>query len=299
MIDVTSERDYLFELSSAVSCYLSLLSAVGNCVGLASPEVGETYRKRIEQLRTRVYYQATPKAIKASLQVIESELSDYAAVAAQYLDQRNRELRRIIVILEHAVNKLTDCHAFHGARIQDLAVQMEGSEPAGPVSLSVAAAELRHRLESMNRETDSMLKHVLREIAAAEEGIRGKGSTDPSTGLLNAREITRQIEAYQASGVVFRLLRFELFGAVTEPVMKQAASRVEKQFRSPDRVARWSETEFLVLFQGPQEVAEARAEQVAELLAGSYELTTGEQVEIMVQSQLLEQEVSHPLAVAS
>jgi GGDEF domain-containing protein len=156
----------------------------------------------------------------------------------------------------------------------------------------MAAQELRHRVESINRETDATLDSIRREIAVVEERLRGGGSTDPSTGLLNAREITRQMEAYQTSGVVFSLLRFELHGAVTEPVMKQAAGRIEKQFRHRDRIARWSDTEFLVLFQGPPEVAEGRGTQVAKLLGGRYELTTGGQVEILAQAELTDREVA-------
>jgi GGDEF domain-containing protein len=292
MMDTTTDRDHLLELSTTVSCYLSLLSAVGECVGAASPEVGGPYRKRIDQLRTRVFFQSTPKAITSSLKVAEGELSDYAAVAAQYLDQHDLDLRRTIVTLEHALDKLDDCRTFHGTRMLDLAAHMEAAEPAGTGSANVAAGELRRSVESMNRETDAALDSVRREMAAAEERLRGSGSTDPSTGLLNAREFTRQMEARRASGVAFSLLRFELHGSVTEPVMKQAAGRIEKQFRQRDRIARWSETEFMVLFQGPPEVAEARASQVSRLLAGCYELTTGGQVEIAVHVELADREVA-------
>ena len=261
-------------------------------MGLASPEIGGPYRKRIEQLKTRVFFEATPKAIKNSLRVIEGELSDYAVVAAQHLDQHDLDLRRAIVALEQAMDRLAASYALHGSGLLDLASRIEASDPAGLMCSSVVAGELRHRVQSMNLETDSTLKSVHQEITAVEERLRGSGSTDPSTGLLNAREITRQMEAYRASGVVFSLLRFALYGSITEPVMKQAAVRIEKQFRHRDRIARWSETEFLVLFQGPPEVAESRATQVARILAGVYELTTGGQVEILAQSQLVDSELA-------
>src|SRR5258708_2336463 len=111
---IPAERDHLLELSSAITCYLSLISAVGDCVGLACPDVGGPYRKRIEQLRTRVFFEATPKAIKNSLKVMEGELSDYAAVAAQYLDQHDLDLRRTIVALEQAMDQLATSYAFQG-----------------------------------------------------------------------------------------------------------------------------------------------------------------------------------------
>src|SRR5215472_8561371 len=134
-MEIIEERDHLTELSSAVSCYLSLLSSVGDCLGLASPEVGGPYRKRIAQLRTRLFFQATSKAIKGSLKVVEGELSDYAVVAAQYLDQHDLELRRAIVTLGYVLDTLAARHEFHGTQLQDLATQVEESAQGKPLSI--------------------------------------------------------------------------------------------------------------------------------------------------------------------
>lgn len=292
MIDPTKERDHLSELSSAVFCYLSLLSSVGDCIGQASPEVGGPYRKRIEQLRTRLFFQATAKTLRSSLKTVEGELNDYAVVAAQHIDQHDLELRRAIVTLEHVLDMLATRHDFHGTQLREMAGRMQSAGPEQSVALDEMAGELGRCVDRMSQETASMLERVRKEMAAVEEHLRGSKSTDPSTGLLNSREIVRQIEAYRASGVTFTLLRFELHGSITEPVMKQAASRIEKQFRHRDRIARWTETEFLVLFQGPPEVAETRATQVAKLLAGPYQLSTGARVEIMVDSRLAEPELA-------
>jgi hypothetical protein len=241
-------------------------------------------------MRTRLFFQATPKTMKASLKAMEGDLSDYAAVAAQYLDQHDLDLRRSIVALENVIEKLTAYSAFHATQVEDLAGRLDPADPQRALSPSDAAQELRYRARTIQRDTETALDSVRREIAAAEERLRGKGSTDPSTGLLNAGEMTRQIETYRTSGITFSLLRFELRGSVTEAIMKQAACKIEKQFRHRDRIARWSETELLVLFQGPPEVAEVRATQVAQLLGGRYELATGGSTEIMVQSELADQE---------
>ena len=292
MMETITERDHLSELSSALSCYLSLLSSVADCLGQASPEVGGPYRKRIAQLRTRLFFQSTSKTLRASLKTVEGELNDYAVVAAQHMDQHDLELRRAIVTLEHVIDTLATRHDFHGTQLREMAERIESLAPGQPSPLSEVAGELRRCVGRMGQETASMLDRARKEMAAVEDRLRGGQSTDSSTGLLNAREITRQIDAFGASGVEFSLLRFELHGSITEPVMKQAASRIEKQFRHRDRIARWSETEFLVLFQGPPEIAEARATQVAKLLAGRYELSTGAQVEIMVDSCLAEPELA-------
>jgi AmiR/NasT family two-component response regulator len=68
----------------------------------------------------------------------------------------------------------------------------------------------------MSDETESMLTHLREEMAAVEERLRGNQSTDSATGLLDPREMTRQIEAYRAGGLTFSLLRFELLGPIGE-----------------------------------------------------------------------------------
>jgi hypothetical protein len=48
-------------------------------------------------------------------------------------------------------------------------------------------------------------------------------------------------------------------------------------------VSRWTDTDFLVLFQGPPEVAEARARQILPWIGGKYLLDSGETVQIAAQ----------------
>jgi GGDEF domain-containing protein len=263
------------------------LTAVADCLGQECPEVGIPYRNRIRQLRARLSFQPTRKALQESASTLEAEISDYAAVAAQYLNRHDLDLRCALLRLEEVIETMADRREFHRSRLEELAMRMEGTNPPHAAQ---SAVELRRCIESLGEETASMLTRMHEETAAVEERIRGSQSTDASTGLLNSREMTRQIEAYHANRLIFSLLRFELRGTVGEQVMKQAAAKLERQFRHCDRIARWSEKEFLVLFQGPTEVAESRAAQVAQSLAGRYDLESGAYVEITVHPCLTQQE---------
>jgi GGDEF domain-containing protein len=285
-------RDYLAELSSSVACYLTTLTAVADCLGQSCREIGTPYRKRIQQLRARLSFQPTREALKESATTLQAELRDYTAVAAEYLDQHDRDLRCAILSLEDIIESMAHRSEVHGSRLQELAVRIETTNPADHAHSAQTAAELRRCIESMGHETASMLTRMREEIAAVEERLRGSQSTDPSTGLLNPGEITRQIEAYRANGLVFSLLRFELRDVVSEQVMQQAAAKLETQFRHRDRIARWSEREFLVLFEGPPQVAESRTPQVAQSLAGRYDLESGAYLEITVHSQVTHQELA-------
>jgi len=291
MMTRTTERDYLAELGSAVASYLNVLTAVADCLASVCPEIGTPYRKRIEQLRTRLSFETTPEAIKASARTVEEELKDFAMVAGRYLDEHDLVLRRAVLSLGDIIEAMAHRHDFHGVGFREMTVRMETIGAEDSVPLAQTVVELRRYIDNMSHETASMLGRLREEMLGVEERLRGSQSTDPSTGLLNAREITRQIEAYRASGLTFSLLRFELRGSVSEQVMKQAAANIEGQFRHRDRIARWSDKEFLVLFQGPREVAESRAGQVRQTLTGRYDLDTGVYVEITVHAHLTHQEL--------
>jgi len=291
---VTTERDYLADLSSSVACYLTTLRAVADCLGQACPGVGIPFRNRIGQLRARLSFEPTREAIRVSAATLEEELKDYAAAAAQYLGRHDLDLRRANLAMEDIIESMARNSEMHASRLQDLATRTETANPGYPADPTQTAAEIRRCIESMGRETESMLARMREEAVAVEQRLRGLNSTDPSTGLLNSDEFTRQIEAHRANGLVFSLLRFELCGTVSEQVMKQAAAKLERQFRHCDRIARGGEKEFLVLFRGAAEIAETRSAAVARLLAGRYDLQSGAYVEITVHSQ-----VTHPeLALA-
>src|SRR5579863_3919367 len=186
---VTTERDYLAELGSTVASYLNVLTAVADCLASTCPEIGSPYRKRIEQLRARLSFQPTPEAIKASAITLQEELKDYTMVAARYFDEHDVVLRRAVLSLGDIIEGMAHRHDFHGAGFREMTVRMEtiGAEDAVPLTQTVV--ELRRYIDNMSLETSSMLEKLREEMAVVEERLRGSQSTDPSTGLLNFREI--------------------------------------------------------------------------------------------------------------
>jgi GGDEF domain-containing protein len=130
------------------------------------------------------------------------------------------------------------------------------------------------------------------QTAKLDQRLAGSASTDPVTGLINRRELERQIEAHQSHGATFSLLLFELSGPLSDQVLRMAATKLSTQFRHRDRVGRWSDTEFAVLFLGESKLAQARAEQVIPWVAGRYMLDNGESVHIAATTRLVELELA-------
>ncbi len=84
------------------------------------------------------------------------------------------------------------------------------------------------------------------------------------------------------------MLHFRLTGEISEEVTQQVAARLASQFRHKDFIGRWTETEFMVLFQGPVEVARARSERIVPWVAGKYVVDEGRMVDVGVEVALLE-----------
>src|SRR5215471_11977267 len=112
-----TDTEQLNALHSAVTCYLSTLLAVANCVKEACPEVGALYCHRLSRLRSRLAFDANPAAIEESSAVVEHELKEYAAQVAAYIDLHGVELRRTTAVLEQMVQSLAQRQDFYRARL--------------------------------------------------------------------------------------------------------------------------------------------------------------------------------------
>lgn len=286
------DTEHLSALHSAAAHYLSTLLAISECVGAACPEVGGPYRQRLGRIRSRLAFDTTPEALSESAAVVERELKEYAAKTSSYIALHDLELRRTIEALETIVKSLAKRQEFYGARLRQFAMQMETTPyPSDPEHLAevvaMQAIGLIGCVDSMNNDAQSLVSQMRTELAVVVERLDAAEITDRVTGLMNRREMERQIELRKASGVEPVIVVFELSGDVRDEVAQQAAARLGSQFRHQDLLCRWTETEFLVLFQGSREIARARTEQVVPWIAGRYPLDSGEFVDIRVEAGLV------------
>lgn len=287
---------HLHALHTIVNCYLSTLETVANAVGNACPQIGGLYRHRLSRLRTRLAFDSAPEAVEESCDAVEMELYEYANKAAAYVDQHGIQLRAGISVLEEIVRSLAQRQDFYGTRLRQFAAQMEATAyPTDPQHLqevvALQVAGLLSCVESMSHETQSLLTRMHTELAGVEQRLQESEVTDPLTGLMNRREMERQIEARRGMGTPPVLLLFQLTGEINDEVAKQVAARLGSQFRHKDYICRWAEDEFLVLFQGPVEVALARAEQIVPWVAGKYALDNGDSVQVDVEARLTQPEL--------
>ena len=277
----------------ALNCYLATLLATANALAQACPEVGGIYRHRLTRLRARVAFDSSPKALEESQAAVESEIKEYGAEASAYATNLTGELRSALGSLEELIHHLVQRQDFYASRLRNFAAQMEAAHyPGDPMAaqelMALQSAGLASCVDSMSHETQSLLARVREELTATEQRIKEAAMTDPLTGLMNRREMDRRIEAFQSLGAMPVMLHFRLIGEITEEVTAQVAARLASQFRHKDFIGRWTDTEFMVLFQGPAEVARARSERIVPWVAGQYVVDEGRMVEVGIEVALLE-----------
>src|SRR5579862_7182018 len=286
------ERDLLGELANAVAAYLSTMEVTADCLEQSFPEVGSPYRKRIQSLHSRVSFDASREAIAESAQILQDDLRDYATVAKQVRIKRSLELERGVLALSDIVENLTHRQEFYNSRLRKFAEQMEkAAYPADANTFSevmaLQGAALRGLIEGMSQESASMAVKMREQMTELDQRLAGASSTDPVTGVINRQELERQIEAHTMHGATYSLLLFQLDGPISDEVLRMAASKISTQFRHRDRVGRWGQKEFAVLFLGTNELARSRAGQVASRISGRYLLDNGETVLIEAHARLL------------
>jgi hypothetical protein len=296
-VDNTPDKETLLHtLHTAVDCYLSTLETVANTLGNACPEIGGLYRHRLSRLRTRLAFDSSPRALEESCDAVESELVEYASKTADYVDQHGIQLLAAISVLEEIVHTLAHRQDFYGTRLRQFAAQMESAEyPPDPEHLKdvvgLQVAGLLSCVESMSHEAQSLVARMHTELAAVEARLKESEVTDPLTGLMNRREMERQIETRRGQGHPPVLLNFTVHGLVSDEIARQVGARLGSQFRHKDLICRWSENEFLVLFQGPPEIANSRAEQIVPWVSGRYGLYSGDTTQVDVEVRMVDAEV--------
>lgn len=290
------DDSHLHALHTAVNCYLSTLEATAECIGAACPEIGGIYRHRLSRLRTRLAFDSSPEAMEESCEAVEAELKEYAEKTSGYVMRHRTELQAASLAIQDIVRSLVHRQDFYTARLRQFAEQMEATAyPSDSESLQEIVAlqvmGLLSCVESMTHETQSLVSRMHDEITAVELRVKEAEVTDPLTGLMNRREMERQIETRKITGNPPVLLQFQLTGEVSEEIVRQVAARLGSHFRHRDFVSRWTDTDFLVLFQGPAEIAQARAEQIVPWISGRYLLDNGESVQIGVEIRLAQPEL--------
>lgn len=286
---MTPEEDQAPDLFQILlDCYLSTLVALGDCAVQLCPEVGTSMQNRIVRLRRRLAFDASSQSLEQCRLAIETDLRDYAQQAGEHVRLPLDDARRAWSAAHRLADNLAARHEFYINRLLQFAAQMRDSPAASTPgqhqeTSELDAAALKSCVDSMHRETTVLLAALrkgLDETRAQLATTEIEACSDAATGLLNRRQMERQIRAHCCSDdapplVVFVLNEYSVLetrygGAVAGQVLREFGERLTARVRPQDTVGRWEDDELLVLFRYQGQDVEARAAQIAQWLEGLY-----------------------------
>ncbi len=242
------------------------------------------YGDRLTRLPRRLGFEATPKRLDESRQVLEAELAEYTEATSAWLDAGSNLAREIVAIVAGLDQSATESESLHAAMLGDLAEQMAVSAevdatPDLRAALKRYAMGLRSYLQRRQLENSSSLK----DLQGRAERLAGwlaradpSHSIDPPTGLPNRSETERQLEASWYGGSPVSVLVFEwkedptTAEGVDDAVAKQLADRLADLVRPRDIVGRWGPRQFAAIFACSGAMAVSRGGSIAKWLNGGY-----------------------------
>lgn len=292
-----AERETLQTLHSVVHCYLATLQAIAEMLPEACPAVGGPHCHRLTRLRTRLSFNADKLAIEESSAAVKEELRQYGTEAAEYLQHHLAELAQTCQAIEGIARSMVQRQDLYSSRLREFAAQMEAADYPGDEQklrdlVELQAAGLLSCAESMSHDGISQLERIREAVAEGQRRLAEAEITDAVTGLINRREMERHMarQATRTTPPVPLLFRIQCKAdpAQRDEVLRQIAARLGSQCRHEDLLARWGVNEFLMLFQGREEIAQKRGGQITQWLSGRYSLPEGETVDVIAGVQVLD-----------
>ena len=283
-----SESDHLADFSATLAAYLSALDIIRDCISEACPEVGKVSSERIRKLRTRLSFQPTRDSIRESTHALREELKHYAVNASMHAGRHEMEFERGMSAVQGIVSSLARLNQSSAVHLRASADQLEtaAAGQSDKAILAREAAQIRECGEKLTEETACLSHELEEEIAGVEARMKGQQVVDPVCGLLTRAEVLRRIQILEDQQIAHQVLIFTIDENAGHAVLRQVATKLSAQFRHQDLVARWSDREFLVVFRGAAEYAEARMPHVAVFASGRYYDENDQAVDLRVTARM-------------
>jgi diguanylate cyclase (GGDEF)-like protein len=275
-------------LRSTLACYQAAVTAMAASSVKAYPHLGQGLQDGLTNLVGRINEFATPGAIQETEGQIEQELKQWAQRAADYFSEKTNEIKEIVALVALTAQSVSERDDRYVGRLNEFTGRLQtiaGLDDLSRirVSLRQSAAELKSCVASMEKDGQESIKQLKEEISKYQlraEVAEALASTDDLTGLVNRREVERQIERRIREHGVFCVLMFDLnyfkhindkYGHLAgDAVLKEFASELRRFFRSTDVIGRWGGDEFVVVMDCALQDAKAKLDRLYEWVFGEY-----------------------------
>ena len=106
---------------TALSCYLSTVVAIGNCMAEVCPSVGSMYRDRLLKLPRRLGFEATAQSLEQSCDAVKTDLLEYSRTASAWTSAGSNHASTLLAHLRETEDTLVASTDLQNAFLDDLA----------------------------------------------------------------------------------------------------------------------------------------------------------------------------------
>jgi GGDEF domain-containing protein len=271
---------------TALACYLSVVVAIGKCIGEVCPSIGAAYRDRLLKLPRRLGFNATPQALDQSREAVETDLAEFTRTASAWNKAGSSHAQHLLPHLTAVAENLGSASELHIEFLQDMADHMAASaELDGEAQIRSALKHYAAGLSSYARKSRAEKLSSLADLEHRREKLEqwlAEETTsrlvDAPTGLPNRRaaeyRIETQIEkqkpfcavliAWTGTGSI--LQRLGPSGA--DQMIKELGERLAASIRPYDIVFRFARDQILTVFEATAEEVAPRCQQIEGWLRG-------------------------------
>lgn len=278
---------------ATVAAYKSALGAIAKAGAQAIPPLGAGLLQKLNSLRENLPLAATPDQLTTTQTEFEQELGHWGESAAQYSNNKEKEIREIMIAVAVSAEALAERDQRYASQFGGLTTRLHSiaaMEDLSTIRHSVvqSAEDLRSTIDKMTEESEETVAQLRAEVAhyrAKLELVEAREAVDPLTGLANRRETESQIQdritwRRQFCVAVLDLNGFkkinDIHGHVAgDNLLRKFSSEMKAHFRSTDVVGRWGGDEFIVVLDSTLEEAHASLERVRKWAFGEYAIETG------------------------
>jgi GGDEF domain-containing protein len=270
---------------TALSCYLSTVVAIGNCMAEVCPSVGAMYRDRLLKLPRRLGFDATPQALEQSRVAVETDLLEYSRTASAWTRAGSNHAALLLDHLRETEETLIASADLQSAFLDDLAEHIATTAEVDEVAqirisfkryaAGLGAYARRARTEKLAAIED--LRRRREEIEAWLAEATASTFIDHETGFLNRAAAEVRIETEIGKHLPFCII---VVGRTTEgplspsQLIKDLGEKLAATIRPYDMIFRWSQDQLMTVFEAAGTDIAARVQQIGGWLGDAADVKT-------------------------
>jgi diguanylate cyclase (GGDEF)-like protein len=284
-----SERE-----SVALSCYRSLLLAIGKSAKYGGRALGLDLESVLTEFERQIDQNPSPESLREIEGKIESHLEEWGRKTELHLRQRGDEMKDFLLALARTADAISEHNVGNTRQLTGFTTNLEQISNLDDLallrtSLMQRVADLKTTVDRMTKDNQRLVAQMQSEVANYEtrlKQVEHLASLDALTGAASRRNTEEQIHLNFSNAIPFCVAMLDLnrFKGVNDryghqaddDLLRQFAANLHQSVRSGDFVGRWGGDEFILFLTCELVEAQKRVDRITKGVFRQYTIECGD-----------------------